>query len=117
MPSGITVGGVFFSVYQILGMEQVLISSSSYFVDASRLQVNLQRSGNVLSSTRFLEESLIRIVLVHVFVFSWQSAIWRDTVLKTKEFPTSSSYLNSRLSNVDVQNFSHWFFLTLFKLK
>ena len=98
-------------------MEQVLVSSRPDFVNASRFQVDLQRSGNILSSTRFLEESLIRIVFVHVLVFSWQSAIWRDTMLKTKEFPTSSSYLNPSLSNVDVQNFSHWCFLTLFKLK
>ena len=80
MSSSVAVSSIFLSVYQILRVEKILISSSSDFVNTGGLQINLQRSGDELASACLLEESLEGVVLVHVFVVSRKGSIRGDAV-------------------------------------
>ena len=62
MSTSIIICGIFFPSYELLWVEELSISSSSYFINNRRLKINEYSTGNMLSSSSFREKCVERIV-------------------------------------------------------
>lgn len=96
--SGVVVGGVFLAGDELFGMEELLILSSSHFVDDSRFQVDVNAARNILSTAGFREES-VRGVINRLL--SSKFAIRSDSMFECEKFPAGVSYLRASLTDVD----------------
>mmetsp|Transcript_36675 Transcript_36675/g.35455 ORF Transcript_36675/g.35455 Transcript_36675/m.35455 type:complete len:459 (+) Transcript_36675:54-1430(+) len=101
MASGEVVGGIFFSGDELFGMEQLSVGSSSHLIDDSRLQVEEDASGDVLSGSSLGEESVEGIISSSNGLIGRHLTVWLDSVLKTEELPACITDLDTGLSNVD----------------
>jgi hypothetical protein len=71
----------------------------------------------VLSSSGFWEESVESIISTSNW-FVWRHlTVWLDTVFKTEKFPACITDLDTGLSNVNWNDFSHLKFEGCFKKK
>ena len=107
MASGEVVGGIFFSGDELFGMEQLSVGSSSHLIDDSGFQVKEDASGDVLSSSSLGEESVEGIISSSNGLIGGHLTVWLDSVLKAEELPACITDLDTGLSNVDRNNFSH----------
>lgn len=105
--SGEVVSGIFFTRDELLWMEELSVGSSSDFINDSGFQIEENTSGDVFTSTSLGEESVEGIITTTDGLIGWHLSVWLDTVLKAEEFPASITNLNTGLSYVDRDNFSH----------
>ena len=56
--SGKVIGSIFFARNKLLRVEKLAVSASPNFIDNSGFQINKDSSRNMLSRTRFAEESV-----------------------------------------------------------
>jgi len=106
--SGEVVGSIFFSGDQLFRVEQLSVSSSSDFIDHSGFQIQEHTSGHVLSGTSFTEEGVESIISSSDGLVGRHLTIRLDSVLKAEEFPAGITHLDTGLSNMDANNFSHF---------
>merc|ERR1719171_779727 len=107
MSSGEVVGGIFFSGDELLWMEELSVGSGSDLIDNGWLEIEEDSSWDVLSGTSLGEEGVEGIVTTTNGFVGWHLTIWLDTVLKAEELPAGVTDLDTGLSNVDRNNFSH----------
>lgn len=88
-------------------MEQLTVGTSTDLVNDSGFQIDHDGTGNVLTRASFTEEGVER-VIASVQLFG-NMTIRLDTVFKTVEFPTGVTNLDTSLTNVDRNNFSHFY--------
>ena len=62
MTSGIVVCSIFFTSDELFGMEQVMICSSSDFINNSWFQIDKDSTWNMLPSSSFRKESIERVI-------------------------------------------------------
>ena len=97
--SGVVIGGVLLAVDQLLGVIKLTIGSNSGLVNDSWLEIDKDSSWNVLSTASLREESLEGVISKSLV--RGHASIRLDSVLKTVEFPTGISNLDSSLANVN----------------
>merc|ERR1719225_77555 len=102
---GVVVGGVLLAIDQLLGMVKLTVGSNSGLVNDSGLQVNKDGSWNMFSTSSLREEGLEGVVSKSLV--RWHASVRLDTVLKAVELPTGVSNLDSSLSNMHGDTFSH----------
>jgi hypothetical protein len=107
MTSGEVVGGIFLSGDELFGMEELSVSTSSNFIDNSWFEINEDRSGDVFSGTSFREKGVEGIITTSNGLIRWHLTIRLDTMFQAEEFPTGVTDLDTGLTNVDRNNFSH----------
>jgi len=107
--SGEVVGSIFFTGDKLFGVEKLSVGTSSYFIDDGRFKIKEDRSGDVLSGTSFGEEGVESIITTTDSLVRGHLTIGLDTVLEAEEFPTGVTDLDTGLTNVDRNNFSHVF--------
>jgi len=61
----------------------------------------------MLSSASFAKECVEGIVATTNGLIRWHLAIWLDSMLQAKQFPTRITNLTSRLTNVDSDALPH----------
>ncbi|KAF1806218.1 hypothetical protein FB192DRAFT_1349368 [Mucor lusitanicus] len=105
--TSIVVGGIFLTSDKLLRMEQLTVGTSTDLVNDSGFQIDHDGTGNVLTRASFTEEGVER-VIASVQLFG-NMTIRLDTVFKTVEFPTGVTNLDTSLTNVDRNNFSHFY--------
>lgn len=105
--SGEVVGGIFFTWDELLRVEELSVSSSSNFIDDSWFQVEEDTSWDVLSSSGFWEEGVEGVVSTSNGLVRWHLTIGLDTVFKAEEFPAGVTNLDTGLSDVNWDDFSH----------
>lgn len=105
--SGEVVGGIFLTGDQLLRVEQLSVGSGSDLIDDGWLQVEEDGSWHVLAGTGLGEEGVESIITSTDGLVRWHLSIRLDSVLKAEEFPTGVTDLNTSLSDVDRNNFSH----------
>jgi len=88
-------------------VEELSVGTSSDFIDDGRFQVEEDSSGDVLASTSFGEESVEGIITTSDGLVRGHLTIRLDTMFEAVEFPTSVTDLDTGLTNVDTDNFSH----------
>jgi len=102
---GVVVGSVLLAVDQLLGVVELTVGSNSGLVNDSGLQVNKDSSWNMFSATSLREEGLEGVV--SKCLVRGHAAIRLDTVLQAVELPTGVSNLDSSLSDMNGDTFSH----------
>jgi len=108
--TGEVVGGVFLSGDQLFGVEQLSVGSGSDFVNNGGFQIEENGSGDVLTSSSFTEEGVEGIVSSSDGLVRGHLSVRLDTVFETEEFPTGVTDLDTGLTNVNVNDFSHFCF-------
>merc|ERR1712227_639288 len=104
---GVVVGGVFLASDQLLGVEELTVDSSSHLVNDRWLQINKHSSGHVFATSGLREEGVEAVVSTTNSLVRGHLTIRLDTMLQAVEFPARITNLDSGLSNVDADTFSH----------
>ena len=107
MSSGEVVGGIFLSGDELLWMEELSVGTSSNLIDNGWLEIEEDGSWDVLTSSGFGEESVEGIVTTTNGFVGWHLTIWLDSVLEAEELPAGVTNLDTGLTDVDGNDFSH----------
>ena len=105
--SGEVVGGIFFTWDELLRMEKLSVCSGSNFINNSWFKIKEDTSWDVFTSSSFWEESVEGIISSSNGFVWWHLTVWLDSVLKTEELPTGVTDLDTALTNMNWNNFSH----------
>jgi len=101
------VGSIFFTRDELLRMEELSVGTSSNFIDDGWLKIEEDSSGDVLTGTSLGEEGVESIITTTDRFVGRHLTIGLDSVLKAEEFPTGVTNLDTGLTAVDRNNFSH----------
>jgi hypothetical protein len=98
--TSVVVSGILLSGDELFRVEQLSVSSSSYFINDGRLQINKDSAGHVLSGSGFAEKGVEGIISTSDGLVTWHLTIRLNTMLKAIQLPTGITDLNTGLSNV-----------------
>jgi hypothetical protein len=107
MSSGEVVGSIFFTGDKLLWMEQLSVGSGSNFIDNGWFEIEEYGSWDVLTSTGLGEEGVESVVTTTDGFVGWHLTVWLDTVLEAEELPAGVTDLDTGLTDVDGNDFSH----------
>ena len=107
MSSGEVVGGVFLSGDELLWMEELSVGTSSNLINNGWLKIEEDGSWDVFTSTSLGEEGVEGIVTTTNGFVGWHLTIWLDSVLEAEELPAGVTNLDTGLTDVDGNDFSH----------
>jgi hypothetical protein len=105
--SGEVVGGIFLSGDELLWMEELSVGSGSDLIDNGWLEIEEDGSWDVLSGTSLGEEGVEGIVTTTDGLVGWHLTIWLDSVLEAEKLPAGVTNLDTGLTDVDGNDFSH----------
>ena len=88
-------------------MEELSVGSGSDLIDDGWLEIEEDGSWNVLSSTSLGEEGVEGIITTTDGFVRWHLTVWLNTVLKAEELPAGVTDLDTGLTDVDGNDFSH----------
>ena len=108
MSASVVVSGVLLSGDELFGMKELAVSSGAHFVYNSWLQVHKDGSWDVLSSSSLAKEGVEGIVSSSDGLVRRHLSVRLNAVLQTVELPAGVSDLDSSLSNVDRDTFTHF---------
>jgi hypothetical protein len=101
MSSGEVVGSIFFTGDELLWMEELSVGSGSDFIDNGWLEIEENRSWDVLTSTSLGEEGVEGIVTTTDGFIGWHLTVRLDSVLEAEKLPTGVTHLDTGLTDVD----------------
>ena len=107
MSSGEVVGSIFFSRDELLWMEELSVGTGSDLIDNGWLEIEEDSSWDVLTSTSLGEEGVESVVTTTDGLVGWHLTVRLDTVLEAEKLPAGVTDLDTGLSDVDRNNFSH----------
>ena len=105
--TGEVVGGILLSGDELLGVEELSVGTGTDLIDDGWLEIEEDRAGNVLASTSLGEEGVESIIATTDGLVGWHLTVWLDTVLEAEELPAGVTDLDTGLTDVDRNNFSH----------
>ena len=108
MSASVVVSGVFLSGDELFGMKELAVGSGAHFVHNSWLQVHKDGSWDVLSSSSLAKEGVEGIVSSSDSLVGRHLSVRLNAVLQAVELPASVPDLDSRLSDVDRDTFTHF---------
>jgi hypothetical protein len=106
--TGVVVSSILLSGDQLLGVVQLSVGSGADLVDDRGFQIDVNGTGNVLSSTSFTEKGVESIVSSSDSLVRGHLTVGLDSVLKAIKLPASVTDLDTGLSNVDGDYFAHF---------
>jgi len=107
MSSGEVVGGIFFTGDELLWMEELSVGSGSDLIDNGWLEIEEDSSWDVLTSTGLGEEGVEGIVTTTDGFIGWHLTVRLDSVLEAEKLPAGVTDLDTGLTDVDGNDFSH----------
>ena len=117
MSSGEVVGGVLLSGDELLWMEELSVGSSSNLVNDGWLKIEHDSSWDVLTGTSLGEEGVEGIVTTADGLVGWHLTVWLNSVLEAEELPACVTDLDTGLTDVDGNDFSHYEVEEVVKIK
>jgi len=105
--SGEVVGGIFLSGDKLFGVEELSVGTSSDLINDSGFQIKEDCSWDVLAGTSLGEEGVEGIITTTDSLIRWHLTVRLDTVLEAEKFPAGVTDLDTTLTDVDGNNFSH----------
>ena len=105
--SGEVVGSILFTRDKLLWVEELSVGTSSDLIDDGWLEIEEDASWDVLSSTSLGEEGVEGIITTTDGLVRWHLSIRLDTVLEAEELPAGITNLDTGLTDVNGNNFSH----------
>ena len=106
--SGEVVGGIFLTRDELLWMEELSVGSGSDLIDNGWLEIEEDSSWDVLTSTSLGEEGVESVITTTDGFIGWHLTIRLDTVLEAEKLPAGVTNLDTGLTDVDGNDFSHW---------
>ena len=88
-------------------MEELSVGSGSDLIDDGGLEIEEDGSGDVLAGTSLGEEGVESIVATADGLVGGHLTVRLDTVLEAEELPAGVTNLNTGLTDVDRNDFSH----------
>jgi hypothetical protein len=113
--TGEVVGSIFLSGDQLLGVEELSIGSGSDLIDNGGLKIEEDGSGHVLTSSGLTEEGVEGIITSSDGLIGGHLTVRLDTVLKAVELPTGVTHLDTSLTDMNGNYFSHFLKVILMK--
>jgi len=107
MSSGEVVSGIFLSGNKLLGVEKLSVGSGSDLIDNGGLKIEEDGSGDVLTGTSLGEEGVESVVTTSDGLIGRHLTVRLDSVLEAVKLPAGVTDLDTGLSDVDGNNFSH----------
>ena len=107
MSSGEVVGSIFFTGDELLWVEQLSVGSGSDLIDNGWLEIEEDSSWDVLTSTGLGEEGVEGIVTTTDGFIGWHLTVRLDSVLEAEKLPAGVTNLDTGLTDVDGNDFSH----------
>jgi hypothetical protein len=101
MSTGEVVSGIFLSGDELLGVEQLSVSSGADLIDDSGLEIEEDSAGDVLAGTGLGEEGVEGIVTTTDSLIGGHLTIGLNSVLEAEKLPAGVTDLDTGLSNVD----------------
>ena len=117
MSSGEVVGGVLLSGDELLWMEELSVGTSSNLINDGWLKIKHDSSWYVLTGTSLGEEGVEGIVTTTDGFIGWHLTVWLNSVLKAEKLPAGVTNLDTGLSDVDGNDFSHYEVEEVVKIK
>jgi len=105
--TGVVVGGIFLTGDQLLGMEQLTISSGADLVNDGGLEIDEDGTGDMLAGAGLTEEGVEGIITTANGLVGGHLTIGLDAVLEAEEFPASVTDLATGLTDVQTESFTH----------
>ena len=103
--TGVVVGGVLLAGDELLGVVEVAVGSGADLVHAGGLEVDHQAAGDELPGAGLGEEGVEGVILDGSAL--WLLAVGLDAVLEAEEFPAGVTNLDTSLTDVDGDDFTH----------
>ena len=107
MSSGEVVGGILFTGDELLWMEELSVGSGSDLIDNGWLEIEEDSSWDVLTGTSLGEEGVESVVTTTDGLVGWHLTVRLDTVLEAEKLPAGVTNLDTGLTDVDRNDFSH----------
>jgi len=107
MSSGEVVGSIFFTGDELLWVEQLSVGSGSNLIDNSWFEIEEDSSWDVFTSTSLGEEGVESIVTTTDGFIGWHLTVWLDSVLEAEKLPAGVTDLDTGLTDVNGNDFSH----------
>jgi hypothetical protein len=111
--TGEVVSSIFLTRDQLVGVEELSVGTSADFIDDSGFEIEEDATGDVLSGTGFREEGVEGIISSTDGLIGGHLTIRLDTVLKAVEFPAGVTDLDTGLTDVNADYFSHFCLVNL----
>ena len=109
--TGVVVGGVFLAGDELFGVEELAISASTDFIDDGGFEVEHNTAGDVLAGAGFREEGIVGIIFDADGLVGGHGTVRLDAVLQAEKFPAGVTSLDTSLTNVNRDDFTHVCFL------
>jgi len=107
MSSGEVVGSILFTGDKLFWMEQLSVGSGSDFIDNGWFEIEEDSSWDVFTSTSLGEEGVESIVTTTDRFIRWHLTVRLDSVLEAEKLPAGVTDLDTGLTDVDRNDFSH----------
>jgi len=101
------VGGIFLTGDQLLGMEELSVGTGADFVNDGGLEIEEHGAGDVLTSTSLGEEGVESIIATTDSLIGGHLTVRLDSVLEAEKLPAGVTDLDTGLTDVDGNDFSH----------
>ena len=105
--TGEVVGGVLLTRDELLGVEELSVGAGTNLIDDGGLEIEEDSAGDVLASTSLGEEGVESIIATTDGLIGGHLTVRLDTVLEAEELPAGVTDLDTGLTDVDGNNFSH----------
>jgi hypothetical protein len=105
--TGEVVGGILLTGDELLWVEELSVGTSADLIDNGWLEIEEDATWDVLTGTSLGEEGVESVVTATDGLIGWHLTVWLDTVLKAEELPAGIANLNTTLSKVKAENFTH----------
>ena len=105
--TGEVVGSIFLTGDQLLRVEQLSVGSGTDLINNSRLKIEENASWDMLSSSGFGEKGVEGIITTSDGLVRRHLTIRLNTVLEAVQLPASITNLDTGLSNMNGDNFTH----------
>ena len=88
-------------------MEELSVGSGSDLIDNGWFEIEEDSSWNVLTGTSFGEEGVESVITTTDGFVGWHLTVRLDSVLKAEKFPASVTDLDTALTDMNRNDFSH----------
>ena len=105
--TGVVVGGVFLAGDELLGVEELAVGAGADLIDDGGFEVEHNAAGDVLAGAGFGEEGVVGIILNPDGLVGGHGTVRLDAVLKAEKLPAGVTGLDTSLTNVNGDDFTH----------
>jgi len=105
--TGEVVGSIFLAGDKLLGVEELPVGTSADLIDDGGLEIEEDGTGDVLAGTSLGEEGVEGVVTTTDGLVGGHLTVRLNTVLEAEELPAGVTDLDTGLSDVDRNDFSH----------